>query len=76
MLNVKCPASALSPSACQAPFLGLPVFLFCFVLFWFAFCIIHGSGRVAKNEEGLGTYHMDGIRWTCKGRGIHIKIIH
>ena len=50
-----------------ASFPGLPC-LFFFVL-RFAFSIIHGSGRAAKNGEGLGTlYHMNDVRWTRGGR--------
>ena len=38
-----------------ASFPGLPCFFFVVVVLRFAFSIIHGSGRAAKNGEGLGT---------------------
>ena len=45
-------------------FLGLPFFVT-----WFAFSIIHGSGRVMKKGEGLhgNTYHVAWMRGGHRG---------
>ena len=34
---------------------SFPDLLHFFFVLWFAFSILHGSGRAAKNGEGLGT---------------------